>query len=105
MEAKKFIMPAAVLIALAANVAAIDFLERLRHLDQDLLCTIIIFVPGVLVMFLMAAGLIYIMGDEGHRATAKGMIRNAILGLLLVVIFVMMSLALVPTITLDNCFG
>jgi NADH:ubiquinone oxidoreductase subunit 6 (subunit J) len=106
MEAKKIILPSALLFALATNVAALDFLERLRHLDQDLLCTIIIFVPGVLVLFLLIAGLIYIMGDEGHRATAKGMIRNAILGILLVVVFIMMSLALtMGTISLDNCWG
>jgi RsiW-degrading membrane proteinase PrsW (M82 family) len=105
MEAKKFILPAAVLIALATNVAAIDFLTRLRDLDQGLLCVIVTFVPGVLVMFLIVAGLIYIIGDEGKRVTAKNLIKNAILGLLLVFIFVMMSMALVPTITLEHCLG
>ena len=105
MEAKKTILSAALLIGLATNVAALDFLTRLRDLDQALICIIVTFVPGVLVMFLIAAGLIYITGDEGKRALGKNIIKNALLGFLLVVIFVMMSLALVPTITLDQCWG
>jgi hypothetical protein len=105
MEAKKFIPLAAALVALAYNVAAFDYLARLRDLDQKLLCVIVLFVPGILVMFLIIAGIIYLMGDEGKRFTAKNMIKNAVLGLILVVVFVLLSIALVPTITLDHCLG
>ena len=105
MREKKFILSAATLIILATNAAALDYLARLKDLDQNLLCVIVTFVPGVLVMLIMVAGLMYLLGDVGNRALAKDLIKNAILGLLLVVIFVMISMVLVPTISLNHCLG
>lgn len=104
MKQGKLFFAAFIILLLVSEVSAIDYLARLRELDQTLICLIVQFVPAVMAIMIVGAGLLYLTGEENHRALAKTLIMNAVIGFLLVFVFVFISMALLPSISIDNCF-
>lgn len=89
---------------LVSDVSAVDYLERLRELDQALICLVVWFTPLVVVIMFVVAGFLYLSGEEGNRVLAKNLIMNAVIGFLLVFVLVFISMALLSSISIDKCF-
>ena len=92
MEIKSLIL-ALILLLLVECVYADYYLDLLKDLDVKLLCILSWVAPLVLVFLLVLGGYVLISGTSPERREmGKGLIKNAIIGLLLVILLIMASI-------------
>ena len=91
------------MLLLACDVSAAGYLERLHDLDQQLICAISWFTVPVATLMVILGGLLMMLGDPDKKGLGKALVKNAFIGMLLVVTFILLSIALMPTITLSAC--
>lgn len=87
-----------------AGTAAAEYVGLLRELDQRLICVVVWFAPAVIALFIVGGGLLIATGSPANRIIGKNMIQNAVIGLMLVMVFLFLSVLLVPEISLDLCW-
>jgi len=93
----------ALLLAFASSASAVGYLERFHDLDQQLICAILWFVVPVVTLMLIVGGVLMMTEDPQKKYLGKAVVKNAILGLALVLCFILVSIALMPTISLSVC--
>lgn len=91
----KSLIPALILLLLAECVSADYYLDLLKDLDVKLLCILSWVAPMVAVFLLILGGYLLISGTSPKRRDeGKGLVKNAIVGLILVVLLIMFSIHL-----------
>jgi hypothetical protein len=99
----KHVMLLLLLILLPVRVYAAGYLDQMRELDLRLLCVIVWFAPSIVVLLFALGGLLFAAGSAENRAVGKNLMVSALLGLLLVIAFLLISWVLVPEMDLAAC--
>jgi hypothetical protein len=94
-----------ILLALSSLASAQGYIERLRGIDQSVVCLIMWFAPAIVVVLFALGGFLYSTGNPTNRSLGKSYMLNSFAGLFLVLAFLAISFALVPTLTVDKCLG
>lgn len=102
---KKASLITVILFALASFSYAAGYLERLRGIDQTILCFVVWFAPALAVMLFALGGFLYSTGNPTNRGSGKTLMLNSIAGLFLVVAFLGLAVALVPDLKIDTCIN
>ena len=102
---KKAALIASIMPALASFTYAAGYLERLRGIDQAIICFIVWFTPALVVVIFALGAFLYSTGNPTNRSWGKSLMMNSLAGLLIVVAFLGISVALVPDLKIDTCIN
>jgi hypothetical protein len=94
-----------ILLILSSAAYAAGYLDRLRGIDQGVLCLVVWFAPAIVVILFSLGGFLYSTGDQANRTLGKSYMLNSLAGLFLSVALIGMAFALVPTLKIDKCLG
>jgi hypothetical protein len=95
----------AFILALSSLAFAQGYMERLRGIDQSIVCVVLWFAPAIVVVLFALGGFLYSTGNLTNRSLGKSYMLNSLAGLFLVVAFLGIAFVLVPTLTVDKCLG
>jgi len=94
-----------ILLILSSIAYAAGYLDRLRGIDQSVLCVVVWFAPATVVVLFALGGFLYSTGNLTNRTLGKSYMQNSLAGLFLVVAFIGLAFALVPSLKIDPCLG
>ena len=105
METKNKCLLLAVGLMCLASMASADYLQRIRDLDQRLICVVMWFAPAIIVLLFVAGAVLLVTGSPANRVIGKSLMMNAILGMFLVMAFLALSAMLMQSLDLAACYG
>ena len=94
-----------ILFILSSAAYAAGYLDRLRGIDQSVLCVVVWFAPAIVVVLFALGGFLYSTGNLTNRTLGKSYMLNSLAGLFLAVAFIGLAFALVPSLKIDPCLG
>ena len=94
-----------ILLILSSAAYAAGYLDRLRGIDQSVLCVVVWFAPATVVVLFALGGFLYSTGNLTNRTLGKSYMQNSLAGLFLVVAFIGLAFAMVPSLKIDPCLG
>jgi hypothetical protein len=102
---KKISLFILVLLFLSSAASAAGYLDRLRGIDQGVVCMVLWFAPAIVLILFALGAFLYSTGNPANRTLGKDYMLNSFAGLVIVVAFLGLAFALVPTLQMDKCMG
>jgi hypothetical protein len=103
MKTTKAILTMVMILALSPAVHA-GYLDQLRDIDQSIVCVVAWFAPAAAALLFLVGGALYATGSPENRVMGRTLLFDAVLGLILVVAFIMLSTMLVPKLDIGACY-
>ena len=102
---RRFLIISFFSVVLSLQVYAAGYLDMMRELDLRLICVVVWFAPPIVVLLFVLGGFLFSAGSPENRMTGKNLMMNALVGLLLVLAFLLISMLLVPKLDVGACFS
>lgn len=97
------IVPSILILSSAAYAAG--YLDRLRGIDQAVICMAVWFAPAIVVVLFALGAFLYSTGNPTNRTLGKSYMLNSLAGLFISAAFMGLAFALVPSLKIDTCLG
>jgi hypothetical protein len=94
-----------ILLLLSSAAYAIGYLDKLRGIDQGILCLVVWFAPAVVVVLFSMGAFLYASGDPANRILGKNYMQNSLAGLFISILLMGLAFALVPALKIETCLG